>query len=241
METPQDKRWPQEIRGNDCRWMDNSWLAMGRWFEHSDDEKVLMVASGVLSLLLLSMGGLGLLRRGASPIVAGVLLAGVAAVLMWRWLLRDIRLTRRRRELVVKERISPELVRETRGEAYSYRTLLLTRTFNGLVWRIDLYRRACEMGMRAPLEREAEMLESVRAVRERLVRAGKLITLMRETRASEAYLTHQRHLIEALDLTGAAEGVRVVIESEEINPEADGDLSTAITELNRELGGSGRS
>lgn len=138
------------------------------------------------------------------------------------WSIRKSLRIRERRQQVERGKISEALVRETGGEAYAYRLLLLIIGFNELAEQFAQREKAVALGAREPLADHETVLSRLRQTRARLMRAIEMIELMRRSRASEeSDRDRQDALIAALGLEAEGTGIRVVIDPVEANPDAD--------------------
>ncbi len=177
--------------------------------------------------------GIACLHRASElGLLIAVFFAGVIGMgLFIRWK----RQLTRRQDLVRRGEMPESLVKETGGEAYAYRLLLLVVGFNELVELLEQRDKATELGMRAPLANRAEILTKLRAVRARLERGAEVIELMRRTQASEARRELGEGIFKALGLADEATRVRVAIDPIEAHPDADDDLRAGMREAEAAL------
>lgn len=160
-----------------------------------------------------------------------------AGVIVMGLFIRWKRQLTRRQDLVRRGEMPESLVKETGGEAYAYRLLLLVEGFNELVELFEQRDKATELGMRAPLANRTEILTKLQAVRARLERGAEIIELMRRTQASEARRELGEGIFKALGLADEATGVRVAIDPIEAHPDADDDLRAGLREAEAALRG----
>ncbi len=141
-----------------------------------------------------------------------------------------------RRRKTIRGEISKELVRKTNGEVFAYRLYLQIEAFNELVERFDQYQQAVALGIREPLANSATIIAKLQATRARLLKAIKLIKLMRWCQASEEqHRVELDALIAALGLETEGTGIRVAIDPAEANPDADEALQEGFREAEAAL------